>query len=132
MATAIISALTNKPVRRDIAMTGEITLHGNVLPIGGLKEKSLAALRANIKTIIIPERNKKDLDEISPFVKKHLKFVFAKNMDEVVKLAIIGMDKGLKNKKTEDTEKDKEMIKDDKDKKKGNTNKKTNIQDKKR
>jgi ATP-dependent Lon protease len=93
MATSMISALTNKPVRKDIAMTGEITLHGNVLPIGGLKEKSLAALRANIKTIIIPDRNKKDLDEISPLVKKHLKFVPVKNMDEVVKLAIIGLDK---------------------------------------
>ena len=101
MATSMISALTNKPVRKDIAMTGEITLHGNVLPIGGLKEKSLAALRANIKTIIIPDRNKKDLDEISPLVRKHLKFVPVKNMDEVVRLAIIGLDKPIQLDKTD-------------------------------
>jgi ATP-dependent Lon protease len=93
MATSLISAITKKPVRKDIAMTGEITLRGNVLPIGGLKEKSLAALRANIKTILIPERNKKDLDEISPLVKKNLKFILVKHMDEVIRHAIIGMDK---------------------------------------
>ncbi len=93
MATSLISALTKKPVRKDIAMTGEITLRGNVLPIGGLKEKSLAALRANIKTILIPEKNKKDLDEISPLVKKNLKFVLVKHMDDVISLAIVGMEK---------------------------------------
>ncbi len=89
MATSLISALLKKPVRKDIAMTGEITLRGNVLPIGGLKEKSLAALRAGIKTVLIPERNKKDLDDISQLVKKHLKFIPVKHMDEVIKYAII-------------------------------------------
>ena len=92
MATSLISAVLKKPVRKDIAMTGEITLRGNVLPIGGLKEKSLAALRAGIKTILIPERNKKDLEDISPLVKKNLKFIPVKHMDEVVKYAIIGVD----------------------------------------
>lgn len=91
MATSLISALLKKPVKKDIAMTGEITLRGNVLPIGGLKEKSLAALRAGIKTILIPERNKKDLDEISPLVKKNLKFITVKHMDEVVNHAVVGM-----------------------------------------
>src|SRR4029450_10639499 len=64
MATALISALTKRPVSRDVAMTGEITLRGRVLPIGGLKEKSLAAFRAGIKIIVIPDRNEKDLDEV--------------------------------------------------------------------
>ncbi|MDA8273079.1 MAG: endopeptidase La [Deltaproteobacteria bacterium] len=90
MATSLISALLKKPVKKDIAMTGEITLRGNVLPIGGLKEKSLAALRAGIKTVLIPERNKKDLEEISQLVKKNLKFVPVRHMDEVIKQAIVG------------------------------------------
>ncbi len=91
MATSLISALLKKPVRKDIAMTGEITLRGNVLPIGGLKEKSLAALRTGIKTILIPERNKKDLEDISPLVKKNLKFIPVRHMDEVIKHAIVGI-----------------------------------------
>ncbi|MHB1660557.1 MAG: endopeptidase La [bacterium] len=91
MATSLISAVLKKPVRKDIAMTGEITLRGNVLPIGGLKEKSLAALRAGIKTVLIPERNKKDLEDISQLVKKNLKFIPVKHMDEVIKHAIIGI-----------------------------------------
>jgi ATP-dependent Lon protease len=94
MATSLISAVLKKPVRKDIAMTGEITLRGNVLPIGGLKEKSLAALRAGIKTILIPERNKKDLEDISPLVKKNLKFIPVRHMDEVIKHAIIGISAG--------------------------------------
>jgi ATP-dependent Lon protease len=88
MATALISALTNKPVHRDVAMTGEITLRGRVLPIGGLKEKALGALRAGIRTIIIPEKNKKDLTEIPLNVKRKIDFVPVKNMDEVLSLAI--------------------------------------------
>ncbi len=86
MATAIISALTRTPVRRDVAMTGEITLRGRVLPIGGLKEKSLAALRAKMKTVVMPERNEKDLSEIPPDVRKKVKFRPVKHMDEVVKI----------------------------------------------
>jgi len=95
MATSLISAVLKKPVRKDIAMTGEITLRGNVLPIGGLKEKSLAALRAGIKTVLIPERNKKDLEDISPLVKKNLKFIPVRHMDEVIKHAIIGISAGV-------------------------------------
>ena len=88
MATALISALTGYPVRKDVAMTGEITLRGRVLPIGGLKEKALAAYRAGIYTIIIPEENKRDLDEIPENVKKKIKFVPASHMDTVLKMAL--------------------------------------------
>ena len=80
MATALISALTKRPVSRDVAMTGEITLRGRVLPIGGLKEKSLAAFRAGMKTIVIPDRNEKDLDEIPKPLRRKLNWVVAKNM----------------------------------------------------
>lgn len=88
IATALISALTNKQVYKDIAMTGEITLRGRILPIGGLKEKSLGALRAGIHTIIIPEKNKKDLSEIPMNVKRKIKFIPVKNMNEVLPLAL--------------------------------------------
>lgn len=88
MATALISALTNKPVNKDVAMTGEITLRGRVLPVGGLKEKALGALRAGISTIIIPEKNRRDLAEIPSNVKHKISFVPVKNMDKVLSLAI--------------------------------------------
>jgi ATP-dependent Lon protease len=88
MATALVSALTAIPVRSDVAMTGEITLRGRVLPIGGLREKSLAALRARIYTIIAPEQNEKDLDEIPRHIRRRLNFKFVKHMDEVLKLAL--------------------------------------------
>ncbi len=88
MATAIVSALTNIPTRADVAMTGEITIRGRVLPIGGLREKSLAALRSKIYTIIAPEQNKKDLDEIPRHIKKRLDFKFVKHMDEVLEIAL--------------------------------------------
>jgi ATP-dependent Lon protease len=88
MATALISALTNKPVHKDVAMTGEITLRGRVLPVGGLKEKALGALRAGISTIIIPEKNRRDLAEIPSNVKHKISFVPVKNMDRVLSLAI--------------------------------------------
>ena len=96
IATALISALTNKPVLRDVAMTGEITLRGRVLPIGGLKEKALGALRAGITTIIIPEKNKKDLSEIPANVKRKITFIPVKDMSEVLPIAIKG---GLKKKR---------------------------------
>ncbi|MHB8068231.1 MAG: endopeptidase La [Desulfobaccales bacterium] len=89
MGTALISALTQIPVRRDVAMTGEITLRGKVLPIGGLKEKAIAALRARIKTVIIPEANQKDLVEIPKNVKRRLKFVPVNSMDEVLAEALV-------------------------------------------
>jgi len=88
MATALISILINKPVNKDVAMTGEITLRGRVLPIGGLKEKALGALRAGIRTIIIPEKNKKDLIEIPMNIKRKIDFVPVKTMEKVISLAI--------------------------------------------
>ncbi|NCO83705.1 MAG: endopeptidase La [Nitrospirae bacterium CG_4_10_14_3_um_filter_44_29] len=88
MATAIASAFTGKPVRKDTAMTGEITLRGRVLPIGGLKEKALAAKRMGINHIIIPKRNKKDLEDIPKYVKKDMAFIFADTMDDVLKAAL--------------------------------------------
>jgi ATP-dependent Lon protease len=92
MATALISALTNKKVRNDVAMTGEITLRGRVLPIGGLKEKALGAMRAGIETIIIPEKNKKDLVEIPRHLKRKLNFIPVKQMDEVLNKTIVGLE----------------------------------------
>jgi ATP-dependent Lon protease len=89
MACALISALTQIPVKRDVAMTGEITLRGKVLPIGGLKEKAIAALRARIKKVLIPEANKKDLVEIPKNIKRRLKFVAVTNMDEVLREALV-------------------------------------------
>ncbi|MGQ9695412.1 MAG: endopeptidase La [Thermodesulfobacteriota bacterium] len=89
MATSLISALTRIPVRKDVAMTGEITLRGRVLPIGGLKEKTLAALRAKIKNIIIPEQNRKDLEDIPPYIRRKVNYYFVKNMDEILKIALL-------------------------------------------
>ena len=89
MATALISALTKRPVNRDVAMTGEITLRGRVLPIGGLKEKSLAAFRAGIKTVILPDRNEKDMDDIPKALRRKLHWVLAKNMSDVLKNALL-------------------------------------------
>ena len=89
MVTAIISTMTGIPVRKDVAMTGEITLRGRVLPIGGLKEKLLAALRGGIKTVLIPEENAKDLVEISDNVKRGLEIVPVSRMDEVIKRALV-------------------------------------------
>ena len=88
MASAIVSALTGIPVRSDVAMTGEITLRGRVLPIGGLREKALAALRAQIYIVIAPEQNEKDLEEIPRHIRRRLEFKFVKHMDEVLKIAL--------------------------------------------
>lgn len=88
MAVAFISALTNRPVYHDVAMTGEITLRGRILPVGGLKEKSMAAHRAGIKTIIVPRRNEKDMVEIPKKIQRDLKFVFVERMDDVLPLAL--------------------------------------------
>ncbi|MBI5119820.1 MAG: endopeptidase La [Rhodospirillales bacterium] len=89
MCTAIVSALTGVPVRKDVAMTGEITLRGRVLPIGGLKEKLLAALRAGIKTVLIPKDNEKDLAEIPDNVKKGMTILAMTTVDEVLKQALV-------------------------------------------
>lgn len=88
IAIAIISALTGIPIRRDVAMTGEITLRGRVLPIGGLKEKVIAAHRAGIKTVIIPIENKRDVEEIPEVVRSNMKFVYASTMETVIKTAL--------------------------------------------
>src|ERR671937_3119882 len=88
MVTAIVSVMTGIPARRDVAMTGEITLRGRVLPIGGLKEKLLAALRGGIKTVLIPEENAKDLVEISDTVKSGLEIIPVSRMDEVLAHAL--------------------------------------------
>lgn len=89
MATAMLSAITKTPVRADVAMTGEITLRGRVLPIGGLKEKTLAAKNAGIKTICVPKKNEKDIDVISPEIKKGLKIVFVEQMKDVLDVAFV-------------------------------------------
>ena len=98
MTTAIISALTNRPVRRDVAMTGEITLRGRVLPIGGLKEKSMAAYRVGIKTVIIPEGNVSDLYEVDPVVKSALEFRPVSGIDQVLEAALMPAEKDEKSK----------------------------------
>jgi ATP-dependent Lon protease len=85
MFTSLVSALLKKPTRPDVAMTGEITLRGLVLPIGGLKEKILAAKQAGLKAVILPARNKKDIPEVPSEAKKGIKFSFVKNTNEVLK-----------------------------------------------
>ncbi|KWT72342.1 ATP-dependent protease La Type I [Hyphomicrobium sulfonivorans] len=95
MATTIISVLTGIPVRKDVAMTGEITLRGRVLPIGGLKEKMLAALRGGIKTVIIPEENVKDLSEIPDEIKNKIDIVPVARVDEVLKTALVRLPERL-------------------------------------
>jgi ATP-dependent Lon protease len=89
MATALVSVLTQKPVRKNVAMTGEITLRGNVLPIGGVKEKLLAARRARLKTVILPEPNRRDLDDLPKEVVDDLTFVFVENVREVFDTALV-------------------------------------------
>ena len=89
MATAVASALTGRAVRNDIAMTGEITLRGRVLPVGGIKEKVLAAHRVGIKKVILPKENKRDMDEIPVNIKRSLEFILVEHMDEVLKAALV-------------------------------------------
>lgn len=88
MTTALVSALANIPVRHDVAMTGEITLHGKVLPIGGLREKTMAAYKAGVKTVIIPAGNKGDLEEVDSVVKDNIRFVYAEELSQVLETAL--------------------------------------------
>ena len=90
IATALISALTKRPVRRDVGMTGEITLRGRVLPIGGLKEKSLAAHRAGLTTILMPQDNTRDIDDIPETVRDGIRFIPVATMDQVLEHALKG------------------------------------------
>ena len=89
MATAMLSAITQTPVRADVAMTGEITLRGRVLPVGGLKEKLLAAKNAGMKTVLVPAKNERDVEEISTEITKGLEIKFVTHMDEVLKEALV-------------------------------------------
>ena len=83
-----MSLLTGRAVRKDIAMTGEITLRGQVLPVGGIKEKVLAANRAGLTTVILPKKNEKDLDDVPPVVREQMTFHFAEQVDDVLRLAL--------------------------------------------
>ena len=111
MATAIASALTGKPVKKNVAMTGEVTLRGKVLPIGGLKEKTLAAKRMGIKTVIIPHRNKKDLEDLPKYVKEGMNFILAESMDDVLKIAVgDGKNEASKNRRTKTSPRSKKKV----------------------
>src|SRR6266571_3051550 len=100
MFLALVSLLTGKPVRSDVAMTGEISLRGLVLPIGGVKEKTLAALRAGIKTVMLPKRNEKDLEDVPAEARRKLEFVFLERVDEAVKTGL-GIEAGALRKANE-------------------------------
>jgi ATP-dependent Lon protease len=89
MATALISALSNKSIRNDVAMTGEITLRGRVLPIGGLKEKALGALRGGIRKVIFPQKNRKDLAEIPKSIRRKIEFIPVNSMEQVLDHALL-------------------------------------------
>jgi len=89
IATAVVSALSNTPINRKVAMTGEITLRGRVLPVGGIKEKVLAANRMGIEKVILPYENKKDLDEIPDKIRRKMEFVLVKDMDKVLEHALV-------------------------------------------
>jgi ATP-dependent Lon protease len=91
MTCALISALSGIPVKNDVAMTGEITLRGKVLPIGGLKEKTLAAYTGNVKTVLIPRKNEKDLDEIDTEARQNLKFILCDTAEDILKNALLYM-----------------------------------------
>ena len=91
MATSLASLLSKRTVRADVAMTGEISLRGVVLPVGGIKEKCVAAARAGIRTVILPARNRRDLDEIPESVRNRLEFVWAEKIDDVLARALEGV-----------------------------------------
>src|SRR5699024_6253410 len=92
IATALVSSLTGRPIKKEVGMTGEITLRGRVLPIGGLKEKALSAHRAGLTTIILPEDNEKDIEDIPESVCEGLQFIPVKHLDEVLEIALVKED----------------------------------------
>jgi ATP-dependent Lon protease len=89
MATALVSAFTNRPIRRDVGMTGEITLRGRVLPVGGVREKVLAARRAGVKTFILPKKNESDLSEVPKKLRQDVQFVLAERASQVLETALL-------------------------------------------
>lgn len=103
MAVALFSALTGIPVKKEVAMTGEITLRGNILPVGGLKEKALAALRTRMKSVIIPHQNKKDLLDLPSYVRRKINFIPVKHMDEVLRIALAKKTQPLRNRRAHST-----------------------------
>jgi ATP-dependent Lon protease len=105
MATAILSAVRNQPVRQDVAMTGEITLSGLVLPIGGVREKALAARRAGIRTVILPALNEPDLAELPEEIRKDMTFVPVETLEQVVNVALAPAPEGSRESFSEGTQK---------------------------
>ena len=100
MATALVSLISGRPVRPDIGMTGEITLRGQVLPVGGIKEKTLAAHRSGLKTVILPKRNEADLEDLPEEVRTDLKFIFVDTIDQVIDAALEATAKSSNGKKS--------------------------------
>ena len=94
IATAMVSELSGRPVRHDIAMTGEITLRGNVIPIGGLREKTMAAYKTGVKTVLIPQDNLEDLEDVDRVVREKLRFIPCRKLEDVLKNAIVGYGEG--------------------------------------
>ena len=101
MATALASALTNRKVRPDVAMTGEITLTGQVLPVGGIKEKLVAARRSQIKTVILPSHNRENVEEVEPSLVEGLDFVYADTIDDVLDAALVKPDEKVSKRQVE-------------------------------
>ena len=104
MVTALVSALTGRPVRRDVAMTGEVSLRGSVLPIGGLKEKTMAAFSAGVSTVLIPEENMRNLEDIDPLVREGLTFLPCRRIGEVLKVALLPAPSSAPSKRHTDEE----------------------------
>jgi ATP-dependent Lon protease len=104
MVTSIVSVITGIPVRKDVAMTGEVTLRGRVLPIGGLKEKLLAALRGGLTTVLIPHDNVKDLEDIPENVKRDLNIISVATVDDVLKNALVRLPEAIEWKDPKDTD----------------------------
>ena len=88
MATALVSLISGRPVKKSVSMTGEITLRGQVMPVGGIKEKMLAAHRAGLKTIILPKRNQLDIEDVPEEIRKTMTFIFAESVNDVLKAAL--------------------------------------------